>query len=295
MASKKKNYYIAFVLLLVVGAVIYILPQLGRALGKADLSSEIALPILAIAGLVILLVVLTLTAIAFSMVDLSDKTQALALPEGSVRAVIALGLIVLLAIISVYLYGSLAKKAEGIHELQVTKPEEMRVLQARERRADSEIEIITISPSPDTSPSGPYRVFYVNRGNRDASEFAKQLFILIGTLVTSVASFYFGTRAVASVQSWPSLSAAPVITAINPQPISTTSPAQVTVLGSNLDLTQDVRLVQGTSKALAGTLVQVTHGAVLSSFRLDNTMTGDWEVVIGTSDGQNARFPIKLV
>lgn len=51
------------------------------------LSSEILLPLLAIVGVVCLLTTLTFAAVVFAKVGVADKTQALALPEGSVRAV----------------------------------------------------------------------------------------------------------------------------------------------------------------------------------------------------------------
>ena len=69
---------------------------------------EVRLPVLAIGGIIALFITLSLVSIAFAVANLSDRTQALGLPEGSVRAAIALGLLVLFAIISIYLHGSLS-------------------------------------------------------------------------------------------------------------------------------------------------------------------------------------------
>src|ERR1700694_5181538 len=55
----------------------------------------IVVTLVVIAGVIGLLAVLMMTALAFSSVKLSDSTQALGLPEGSVRAVIVLSLIVI--------------------------------------------------------------------------------------------------------------------------------------------------------------------------------------------------------
>ena len=67
----------------------------------------VSLPLIAIGGVIVLMLVLCLVALAFSILGLADKDQAMGLPEGSIRAVIALSLIVLFAILSVFLYQSL--------------------------------------------------------------------------------------------------------------------------------------------------------------------------------------------
>ena len=63
-----------------------------------------SLPLIAIGGVVVLIFMLTVVAMMFSILGLANKDQAMALPEGSIRAVIALSLIVLFAILSVFLY-----------------------------------------------------------------------------------------------------------------------------------------------------------------------------------------------
>src|SRR5437016_791469 len=72
--------------------------------------TAIKLPLLAIVGIMALLASIAIVSVTFSLADLSDKNQALGLPEGSVRAVIALSLIVLFAIISVFLHSSLVAR-----------------------------------------------------------------------------------------------------------------------------------------------------------------------------------------
>src|ERR1700736_1640968 len=70
--------------------------------------AEIQLPLLAIAGVLILLIALALTSISFATFGIDDKNEALALPAGSVRAVIALSLIVIFSILTVYLFATLS-------------------------------------------------------------------------------------------------------------------------------------------------------------------------------------------
>jgi len=69
---------------------------------------EILLTFTVVAGVVVLLASLTTVTIITSYLDLSDPKEALGLPKGSVRALIALSLIVIFSIMSLYLYAQLA-------------------------------------------------------------------------------------------------------------------------------------------------------------------------------------------
>ena len=95
-------------MLLAAALVVAVLYAFVWALSGANVSKDMSLPILMIVAVVLVLVVLAVVAVGFSMLGLTDKTQALALPEGSVRAVIAVTLIVLFGILSIYLYSSMS-------------------------------------------------------------------------------------------------------------------------------------------------------------------------------------------
>lgn len=113
--------------------------------------------------------------VTFSLADLSDKSQALGLPEGLVRAVIALSLIVLFAITSVFLHSSLA--ARGVQRTpSLTKQEAASF--ATKLRAD---ELVGTEPSPDDKTA----VVVYRLGSQAAEDFAKQVFTLIGTLMNT--------------------------------------------------------------------------------------------------------------
>jgi hypothetical protein len=112
-------------------------------------SATVGLPLIVIVGVIVLLVVIALVSFVFSVLGLSSKTEALGLPDGSVRSIIALMLLVLFAIVALYLYNSVGAAAKD-------------------------------SPALDV---------------------AKQLITLLGTLVTAVASFYFGSNAVSSAHA----------------------------------------------------------------------------------------------
>jgi hypothetical protein len=80
-------------------------------------NQSIVVTLVVIASVIGLLAVLMMTALAFSSVKLSDSTQALGLPEGSVRAVIALSLIVIFVIVVVFLFGNLRRDLSKIEHL----------------------------------------------------------------------------------------------------------------------------------------------------------------------------------
>jgi hypothetical protein len=161
---------------------------LGLAAVLGNVQSVLGLPVLAIAGAVLLLGVLSLISLSFSLFDLSDRTQALALPQGSVRAVVALLLIVLFAILAIFLYTSLAGgSVTVIPDLSAPARDAL-----REKLGDDVLAV--------TGPDGRslYTAYVRLMPSPAAQDLAKQLIVLVGTLVTSIASFYFGARATAS-------------------------------------------------------------------------------------------------
>jgi hypothetical protein len=213
------------------GAFVMLFLMLRGGLVSAD--SAIALPILVIIGVMALFATLALVAVVFSVAGLSDETQALGLPEGSVRAAIALSLIVIFAITSIYLYGSLKDVQEG-------------------------------SPGID---------------------FAKQVFAVVGTLMTSVASFYFASRAAAA----PTIpGSTPALASIVPTTVSKVAGPTVAIkiLGDGLQLTRTVSFETSTGKVQA-TEVTSNEQMVKCEMPLDPALAvGKYNVVVTMSDGR---------
>jgi len=153
----------------------------------AGADPAISLSILTFAGLVGMIAILTMVACTFSALDLADRKQALGLPEGSIRAVIALGLIVIFVISSLFLFGRLA---EG--QTIVTSG-----LTAEQVAQISGTELI--NRVPDKVEAGATPTYTVTRHlgpTRASEDFSRQLLTTISTLVVSIASFYFGSKAV---------------------------------------------------------------------------------------------------
>jgi hypothetical protein len=253
---------------------------------SSTLPPEIRLPLLAIAGVTALLITLALVAGAFSLFNLSNQKEALGLPEGSVRAVIALSLIVLFAILSIYLYSDMnreqIKEIGGLSEAQ--KAEILKAVPGGK--------IVATISNGQTGDAQQFTVVY--RANNAASEdFAKQLLVMIGTLVTSVASFYFGTKA-ASAPMDAATKSKPMLRNISPKSQTRGSMFDAEVSGDNLDLIKEVKVVNGARQILAA---NVTSNASLVKCQLNLPLTepaGAWTVVVTDGLGQKAELPDAL-
>lgn len=177
------------------GLVLIVLPSAALVLGLRHLErhSTVGLPIVAIFGIMILFGALSLISTVFARLSLSSKTEALALPPGSIRAAIALSLIVLFAIISVMLYQSLSSPYEVTHlslaqkNTMVQEPSN-RVLGVFAEPCDK------AQQGGCTPATMTYTVHLRQSPGPESTDLAKQLLILVGTLMTSVTSFYFASR-----------------------------------------------------------------------------------------------------
>jgi len=189
-------------------------------------------PILAIFGIMILLGALALVSTLFNRLDLSARNEALALPPGSIRATIALSLIVLFALLAVMLYQSLSSPdaivLRGLNEaakqqlvsdpsmgaVQVTPvacPAATAASAASAANATNAVGTTASAASaaagtprglPDPCAAGAAFKYDVQIGHAPsgaAIDFAKQLLTLIGTLMTSVVSFYFAAKSTETV------------------------------------------------------------------------------------------------
>jgi hypothetical protein len=192
------------------GLVLVVLPSVALFFGAKRLGDipTVGLPILAIFGIMILFGALALTATLFARLHLDDRTQALGLPEGSIRAAIALSLIVLFAIIAILLNQTISKPVT-VTDLSESAKESL--------QRDFPQRVLAVIPTCDANPGGTrtgdsqatdskaaacpgggathYTVLLVAPVPSESTDLAKQLLVLIGTLMTSVVSFYFATRA----------------------------------------------------------------------------------------------------
>lgn len=168
----------------------------GLSLGAASLSLGVAgaslwlglsvnytavrFTLIGLGGVIGVLAAPALGWIAMTNLGLYDKKKALGLPAGSIRAVIAAGLIALFVIFTIYYFQVIANPTHilrGITQAQLGNI-----------AAD---QIITSYPDPN----GTYTVVLQGSSNQASTDIAKQVLTTLSTLVVAVSAFYFGTKA----------------------------------------------------------------------------------------------------
>ena len=259
---------------------------------------------LAIAGVVALLGSLALVSISFSLVNMGDKTQALGLPQGSVRAVIALSLVVLFAILTVYLFSSL-NTPQQFREVASCMDDGTSAQMLTQQRSGELMTRVPVENAAGTCKglSGQrYNVLIQQPANPDAIDFAKQLLVLIGTLVTSVASFYFGSKAVGEARD--------VVAGLNVQPwVHGVEPATLTqggkdltldLLGTGLNGARQVQVSRTGEAPLNAISVTSNDNRVHAKFNVPPDAPLDdpaWDVTVTDGQGRSFRLPaaVKIV
>lgn len=182
------------------GLLLVFLPSVALYAGVPWINDypTVGLPLLAIFGIMILIGALALTSTLFARLGLDNPAEALALPTGSIRAAIALALIVLFAIISIMLFQTLVDgpRRNPVRLTQLQQSDFAAVL----KESGNRILAVQAVPCVSASSAGPgaapscYTVDLVKGTSQEAIDVAKQLLTLIGTLMTAVTSFYFAAR-----------------------------------------------------------------------------------------------------
>jgi uncharacterized membrane protein len=98
----------------ILGLIIYVIITVVTQTSVSEVQAipEMFLPVTLIAVVTGLICALTVVSVILAALNLSDRTQALGLPEGSVRALIALSLIFIFAILAIFLYKGLGRATE---------------------------------------------------------------------------------------------------------------------------------------------------------------------------------------
>lgn len=141
-------------------------------------TAEISITLILIMGVLTLLAALGGLAALLRQSGLTDRREALALPPGSIRAVIALGLVLIFAMVSVFLIGQATVETATITGLTA------------DQVAELPLDRLVATVALDTDPETFRATMQVPDGSRQ--ELSQQLMTLLGTLVTAVVAFYFG-------------------------------------------------------------------------------------------------------
>ena len=255
---------------------------------------NLPLPLVAIGGVVVLVLLLTAVAIMFSNFSLTNKEQALGLPEGSIRTVIALSLIVLFAILSVFLYQNISKGGELLPVGEMSAAERMQFIQSNPNARD--IQAVPVKGKTDV-----YDVSYRST-NAASDDFAKQLLVLLGTLMTAITSFYLGAGTVTSAvkagsEAGASAGPPPTLSSVTPE---TYSPAKdgpllhLEIAGTNLNTVTRVRILKAGAQPIVGTKVGSSATHVTCELDVSQATAGSWDVEVDDGGSRSAKLPGKL-
>jgi len=201
MKTNKYLFYGGIALLLLAGVGFYKLglPAFFSNHGKTD--EALTLSAVVLVGLALVVVMMAVLVIVYSVLGLANATQALALPEGSIRALIAFSLVLVFVCLAAFLYNGVSnvelssggKTLTKITEAQLTDLKAQFVVAYEPaRKSDGSVETDTDGNSP------LYNATYFSKRNKDADDFAKQIFTTLATVFVSVISFYFGSSATSS-------------------------------------------------------------------------------------------------
>jgi hypothetical protein len=176
---------VAIIVLVAAGGGFLILLNLPPSLTSAPFTVVVLL----VAGFVAVTLLLYLGTIILRTAGLGSRREALGMPEGSIRALIAMSLILIFAIIGVtVLYSGLG--GETIQSKGITAAEIDRL---------ENVQIVAISEvTPGASPGAErFDVTAKAELSQAGHDFGLQLLSTVSTLVVAVAGFYFGSRSVA--------------------------------------------------------------------------------------------------
>src|SRR5205085_5790756 len=138
-----------------------------------------------------------------------------------------------------------------------------------------------------------FTVLYRDTRDPASQDFAKQLLVLIGTLVTAVSSFYFGAKAVSEAQAAPD--PPPALVGVTPTTLQVgQDPTQLRLTGRNLNSVGHVHLAYGPTEII-GTGVTSNPAEVRAHFQIPDNVPPDsigkqWDVVVTDANGRTDRL-----
>jgi hypothetical protein len=180
---------LAFIIGFVIFAFIALNPNTGLTQGFEGV-------ILLVSGFVTVALLLYLGALILRGLDMGAPGEALGMPEGSIRALIAMSLILIFAIIGIQVFAA-GSAGDPIVSTGVTQA------QIDALRADgAQVVQQTLHTPVPSAPAAPlYTVTTKTAMSQESHDFGLQLMTTVSTLVVAVAGFYFGSRAVSQASN----------------------------------------------------------------------------------------------
>lgn len=151
--------------------------------------------IVLIAGFVTVTLLLYLGTLILRSLDLGAPAEALGMPQGSIRALIAMSLILIFAIVGFVVLKSGTGTPGQSHGITQAQIEALRADGAKITNQS----LITAAPGQPEPSAGQerYDVATLQPLSADSHDFGLQLLSTVSTLVVAVAGFYFGAQSVA--------------------------------------------------------------------------------------------------
>lgn len=246
----------------------------------------IIMSFLVVLGIIALVAALSFMAAIFSIINLSDSNQSLGLPKGSVRALIALSIILIFMISPLFLY----------ERVNIHGQDEINNYTSITQKQLDDIPKEEIAYIRQVGKDGNETLFDVGRKvekSKASEDIAKQVITTVSTLAVAVASFYFGTKAaVVSNGSAPATSV-PVIRSINPTEGKREEDIEFKILGKNFELAKEVKVIHDSIEILC---TDITSSATVIKCKLKipkdskGYPEGKWMVVVMNSDKGEDRF-----
>jgi len=231
----------------------------------------------------VLLTLLIVAAFVFQQLGLADPAQPLGLPEGSVRALIALFLIMIFVLFSIYLF----RRVDAIawDYFPMLTEEQVSVFNPSDLFKKKE----------NPNAPGTYNVWIrIKEVDSATQQFATAIFTATLTLMTAVSSFYFASRDLsrpASMSESTKKEAGISLTNISPSNAEA-SKGEVFIsnlAGSGFSEGVQVKLRRQDQQDIDATDVEVlTSSRVLCKFNLAGKEPGKWDVVINDVEGNLA-------
>lgn len=279
--SKFNGWFVLLFLLLgigIVAGIAYILVSPQDSQFKLNYTAEAQTGVLLVGAVCVMLLLLFTVTAGFRALGLSAKDQPLGLPPGSVRAFIALILIMIFVILTVY-----AVRVVGEGTIRYVGL--MNATQINEFQTNGDVRLRVTVLGGEL-----YDVWQVIPINEAGDRLAQQLVTTVATLVVAVAGFYFGaTNVHAALEQHDkasTASTAPLIRNITPDNGNRGAEVAATLTGRNMSATKFVRLVRE-KETIEATDILFNETTIQCKFRLPvpAQFSGDWDVVVENVDG----------
>jgi hypothetical protein len=209
MTISNKGYAVMAGLVLFIAAAV-----VWMGFPKNTLNSDyIFLSQIVLVGLALTVVFMAILAIIYSVMGVEDPKQALGLPEGSVRALLAFSLVLIFVCLAAFLFGEVNKNNQPVEGKTLTRVTDAQLtdlktnfIVASELAKDQttgKVIYEQVAGSDGKTPTDDlkhplYTATYYTKASKDAEDFAKQIFTTLATIFVSVVSFYFGSSVTSS-------------------------------------------------------------------------------------------------